>query len=123
MSGIDFILADTNVLIYLQDGQPAIRPYLNSILYISIITEVEFLGTKDLLKSEIKIRESLIKDCAVLPFDEEIKDIAIRIKQSINLKIPDAIIATTAIKHKLPLLTGDKDFKKVTDLSLIIVEL
>ena len=123
MSGIDFIVADTNILIYLQDGQPAIKPYLNSILYISSITEVEFLGTKDLSRTEIKIREDLIKDCVVTPFDEEIKNIAIRIKQSIKMKTPDAIIAATAIKHKLPLLTADKDFKKVTDLSLIIVEL
>ena len=60
MSGIDFIVADTNILIYLQDGQPAIKPYLNSILYISSITEVEFLGTKDLSRTEIKIREDEI---------------------------------------------------------------
>ena len=76
MSGIDFLLADTNILIYLQDGQPAIKPYLNSILHISVITEVEFLGTKDLSKADLKVRDGLVNDCIVIPFDEEIKGTA-----------------------------------------------
>ncbi|MEJ0103218.1 MAG: PIN domain-containing protein [Bacteroidota bacterium] len=59
----------------------------------------------------------------LLQFDETIKDIAINIKQITSLKTPDAIIAGTAIKYQLPLLTTDKEFRKVRDLDLFLLEL
>ena len=64
-----------------------------------------------------------INDTIVLQFDETIKNIAINIKQATALKTPDAIIAATAIKYQLPLLTADKAFRKVHDLNLFLLEL
>ena len=45
--------------------------------------------------------------------DAQIKQYAINIKQQIKMKLPDAIVAATAIKNNLPLISADKDFKKV----------
>jgi predicted nucleic acid-binding protein len=123
VSGIKSILADTNILVYFLEGRPQISPYTNNNFIISIITEVEFLGVKFIQGLPMQKRESLIKECIVLPFDEAVKDIAIKIKRQTNLKTPDSIIAATSIKYRIPLLTADKDFKKVPDLSLLLLEI
>ena len=123
MNGINAILVDTNILVYILDGRPQIIPYFDSLFYISCITELEFIGVKDIPKLHLKKRESLVNDCIILAYDEEIIQIAIGIKRQIKIKTPDAIIAATSIKHQLPLLTADVGFKRVPDLSLIILEL
>lgn len=43
-----------------------------------------------------------------------IRDNAARIKRTYKLKIPDAIIAATAIHLNAPLLTRDKGFDRVS---------
>jgi predicted nucleic acid-binding protein len=96
--------------------------YTNTNFVVSIITEVEFLGVRFIQGIPIQKRESLIKEC-ILPFDEDIKDLAIQVKRQSNLKTPDTIIAATAIKYRIPLLTADKDFKKVADLNLLLLEI
>ena len=123
VSGIRSILADTNVLVYFLEGRPQLSLYTDTNFVISIITEIEFLGVRYIQGIPIQKRESLIKECIVLPLDEAIKDLAILVKRQTNLKTPDAIIAATAIKYRIPLLTADKDFKKVPDLSLLLLEI
>ena len=123
MSGIKSILADTNILIYYLEGRHQLSSYIDHNFLISIITEVEFWGVKHIPGISLKKRESLVKDTIVLQFDETIKNIAINIKQLTALKTPDAIIAATAIKYQLPLLTADKAFHKVRDLDLLLLEL
>jgi predicted nucleic acid-binding protein len=39
------------------------------------------------------------------------------------MKLPDAIIASSAQYLNMPLLTADKEFKKIPDLDLIIYDL
>ena len=123
MNGIKSILTDTNILVYYLEGRQQLIPYTGYNFLISIITEVEFLGVKHIPGISLKKRESLINDTIVLQFDETIKNIAINIKQVTALKTPDAIIAATAIKYQLPLLTADKAFRKVHDLNLFLLEL
>ena len=123
MSGIKSILADTNILVYYLEGRQQLSSYIDYNFLISIITEVEFLGVKRIPGISLKKRESLANDTIVLQFDETIKNIAINIKQVTGLKTPDAIIAGTAIKYQLPLLTADKAFRKVRDLDLFLLEL
>ncbi len=52
----------------------------------------------------------------------EIKLKAIQIKQKYKLKLPDAIIAATAICYNLPFLSADSDFKKIKELHLIFLD-
>ena len=44
-------------------------------------------------------------------------------KQQLKMKLPDAIIAATAIKNNIPLVTADKDFKKISDLELLMMDI
>jgi predicted nucleic acid-binding protein len=55
--------------------------------------------------------------------DAQIKQYAIHIKQNVKMKLPDAIVAATAIKNNLPLVTADKDFKKVANLDLVFLDI
>lgn len=42
-------------------------------------------------------------------------DEAIRLRKTYRLKIPDAIVAATALTQQLPLLTADTDFERIKD--------
>ena len=81
MNGIKSFLADTNILVYYLEGRPQLQPYTENNFLISTISEVEFLGVKYIQGISLQKRESLVKDCIILPFDETIKDIAIHVKQ------------------------------------------
>jgi predicted nucleic acid-binding protein len=52
----------------------------------------------------------------------QIKKIAIDLKQKYKLKLPDAIIAATAIHLELPFISSDADFKPIKELDLILLE-
>ena len=52
-----------------------------------------------------------------------IKKTTIGLKQKYNIKIPDAIIASTSIYLEIPLITADKGFKKIQEIDLQLLEL
>ena len=79
MNGIDF-LADTNVLLYILEDLPQIEEVSNHTFGVSVISEIELLGKKDITQNEIKIIRDLLKDCVVLPFSEQIKEKTIELK-------------------------------------------
>ncbi|MBP6432248.1 MAG: type II toxin-antitoxin system VapC family toxin [Ferruginibacter sp.] len=120
MSGIKY-LADTNILLYIISGNSNIKSYINADFYISEITEIELLGNKGVSKEILEIRKEAIDESAIVGITEQIKQITIHLKQIYTLKIPDAIIAATSIYLNLPLLTADKDFKKIKELDLILI--
>jgi predicted nucleic acid-binding protein len=53
---------------------------------------------------------------------KSINRLAIELKQEKRIKIPDAIIAATAIDRNLPLITADQEFAKIQRLCSIIFE-
>jgi len=118
----DKYLADTNILLYLLAGNPGIFNYLSSEFYISEITEIELLGNKDITPIQYKSRSKIISGCSIITLSENIKKITIQLKQRYTLKIPDAIIAATSIYLNLALLTADKDFKKIEEVNLILIQ-
>lgn len=54
--------------------------------------------------------------------NQEIKNFAIQIRRSSNLKLPICIIAATSIGLGIPLISADKALKTVDSLDLIIYE-
>jgi predicted nucleic acid-binding protein len=119
---IDF-LADTNFLIYLQEGKEFVQPFLIYDFGVSFISEIELLGHKNLTKEdEIKLK-SLLNDSFIVNFNDDIKAQTIKLKQKYSIKLPDAIIAATAILYKIPLITADKGFEKIKELELILLEI
>lgn len=84
---------------------------------ISIITRIELLswvtGSKEV---EIKVRE-FITEANVETLNESIILQTVRLRRHYRTKLPDAIIAATAIVNDFTLLsTNDSDFEKITGL-------
>lgn len=117
MSGINF-LADTNAIIYLLAGNSCMAPYKDAVLGVSVITEMELLSFPHITNHEINILGKLFEKCIIFPLDDKIKQQSIFFRRNYGLKLPDAIIAATAKVYEVSLLIADKDFEKIEDLNL-----
>lgn len=119
---IDFI-ADTNFLIYVHEGKEVVSTFLAYDFGVSFISEVELLGFTDITKAqEIKLTQ-LLNDCLCLYWNDRIKQQTIELKRKYSIKLPDAIIASTAIIYETPLVTADKGFSKITEIDLVLIEI
>jgi predicted nucleic acid-binding protein len=122
MNGNDF-LVDTNVLIYLQNGVAGIDKILGGKdIYVSYITEMELLSFPKLSKEQLHALELLLDDCFIIDMNQEIKELAIELRRTEKLKLPDAIIAASSIAFNLPIITADKQFSKIKVLDIIVVD-
>lgn len=112
MIGTDFLL-DTNVVIGLLKGHaPAVALAEAAKLTlartaVSQITRMELLGFPALTEEEEHEIRAFLSCCRVCLLDEHIEAEAIRLRRRGALKLPDAIIAATALIHGYRLLTLD----------------
>ncbi len=121
MSGIR-IVSDTNPLIYLLGGNERAAKHLDGKeCWLSVITELELYGKKDLTKADKFQIQLLLDSCFITDLLPEIKEIVKNLQPSSSLKLPDLIIAATALYLGLPLLTADIGFKKVKGLDIILL--
>jgi predicted nucleic acid-binding protein len=88
---------------------------------ISVISSIEILSKKNLTEAEIQRFEAFIKASIVYSeIDESIARQAISIRKKHGIKIPDAIIAATAIVNGLILITrNEKDFIHIHKLMVV----
>lgn len=122
MSGNNYLL-DTNILLYALKGLADVRLYFDIPPTISVVTEIEILEVKEIKKAEIEVRETIVGYCQIIPITTSIKKKTIELKREIKLVVPDALIAATAIEGGFTLVTADKGFKRIKDLSLILVDI
>ncbi|MCG7280573.1 type II toxin-antitoxin system VapC family toxin [Chryseobacterium taklimakanense] len=118
---IDFI-ADTNILIYIHEGNEIVESFMDYNFGISFISEIELLGFKNISKSEETKLKQLISDCFYIDWNSKLKDQTIELKKKYGIKLPDSIIAATSIVYAIPLVTADKGFVKINELDLILLE-
>ena len=98
------------------------QPYLSKQFGLSVISEMELLSFSQNSEKDERNIQSLIDDCVVFDLDNAVKNQTISLRKKYGIKLPDAIIAATAIKNNLPLLTADKGFKRVSELNLNLLE-
>jgi predicted nucleic acid-binding protein len=122
MTGVDFLI-DTNIFIYIHEAKEEVEPFLHYELAYSSITKIELLGYSQLNNNQILLIEQMLNDCSELKISDEVINKAIILKRNYNIKLPDAIIAATALLNNLPLVTADKGFEKIDELSLIEVRI
>jgi predicted nucleic acid-binding protein len=78
-------------------------------IIISIITQIELLCFKKLdLEDEIYIK-FILNNFEIIPLEQNIALIATSLRREKNLKIPDAIIVSTAVVHNAVLITNDAE--------------
>lgn len=120
-------LWDTNTAIYYLQQQfpPKAEKFIdeslsNSVVAISAITEIELLCWRTTSKKDIQVLQSFIDDSLVFELDKDIKLKTVNIRKKHKIKLPDAIIAATALVHDLTLLTNNvRDFKTIPELTFL----
>ena len=105
------------------EKHPAVSIISQFSLAVSVITEIELLGKKNISLHEVNTVRGILKGCEIVDFSDTIKEITISLKQKYSIKIPDAIIAATATCFNLPLVTADMDFKKIEGVDIVLLDL
>ena len=115
MSGRKLLL-DSNIVIYIAQKKldPAVFIRVEDTLSISDITFMETLGFAFSNSAEKKETENLLAILIRLSISEEVVQKTVELRQSHRIKLPDAIIAATALVHEQSLVT-----RNVTDFSAI----
>jgi len=124
--GVNYLL-DTNIIIYyLQRLFPnSVMAFVDEIFKtskpcFSVITEIELLCWKTPTLNDIKLLQRFINDSTVIELDSSIKYKTAYIRQNCNIKLPDAIIAATALVNNFTLVTRNiSDFSRIEGLKTI----
>lgn len=123
MNGKRFLL-DTNAVIALLQGNNQLLKRLQDVQWIgiSIITQIEFLAFSGLGDEDKQLFRQFLQRIDVIelaPTQKELINLIIELRQQYRIKLPDAIIAATAVQYEASLVTADKDFQKIRQLDVI----
>jgi hypothetical protein len=87
---------------------------------VSVITKIEVLGFKTPNQYEESLLINFMQDVTILNLTDEIVVASINIRKNYKTKLPDAIIAATALVHGLTVVTHNSaDFKNILGLALM----
>lgn len=120
-------LWDTSIAVYyLQQHLP---PYVeevmdgiaqNSRICFSVITEIELFSWKSATQFDFDLVNLFVSVSLLFELEKEIRDKAAELRRQHNLELPDAIIAATAVIHRLTLITNNSgDFAGIENLHLL----
>lgn len=119
------MILDSNIIIsYLNNDEKivSILEFLkseNKNLLISSITFGEALSFSMLNNQEIEEIKSFLNSFISISVDNTLSEIAAFLKRKYKINLLDAIIAATALKYSLPLVTFDKHFKKIKEIDIL----
>jgi predicted nucleic acid-binding protein len=109
------VLLDTDVLIDHLNGSRPISPKFDGSGYSSI-SRAELYSWS---KADESVIDELLDQFEELPVDRAVAEEAGRIRRIKKVRMPDALIAATAITWKAPLFTRNRrDFQKIKRLRL-----
>ena len=118
-------LLDTNVVIdflanRLQpNGMRYMATVVNSVPIISIISKIELLGFNG-TTAAMELTEDFVNISTLLDVSPEVVDKTIELRRQYKIKLPDAIIAATALVHNLTLISRNfDDFKRIAGLTVL----
>jgi len=118
MSGPDYLL-DTNIVIGRLKTSPEVMALVDQLGFdfgntaVSQITRIELLSFSRMGRDEERQLHAFLDDCLVVPLDEAIERATIKIRRAHTVKLPDAIIAATALVKNLQLLTMDRRLGRI----------
>jgi predicted nucleic acid-binding protein len=86
------------------------RQFLGHERFVSVITRMELLGYPAITDDEEKRINDFLSKITVVPLDGVIETVAIQIRRKTSLKLPDAIIAATAVVLGAQVVSTDGHF-------------
>ncbi len=118
-------LIDTNVIIDYTGGllpdnaYSFIEKLFENSFEVSNITYIEVLGFNEVPEKLSKL-EDLMNMASIVDLDNLVTKQTINLRRKLKIKLPDAIIAATAIAYNMTLVSrNEKDFAKIKDLNVI----
>jgi predicted nucleic acid-binding protein len=123
MSGKRYLM-DTNAIVALLQGSSALVTLLQNAEWvgISVISQIEFLAFSGLSESDRLLFEQFIQRVEIIDLTTSnnlLIEQIIQIRLQYRVKLPDAIIASTALQAGASLVTADNELTKVTSLTVI----
>lgn len=121
------MVIDTNILIAYLNGEPISVEALSRwkqegrALFVSSISVAEILSLPKLSNLEIQTTHNFLKEFISVPFDDFAAEQAAQLRRFYKISLPDAAIAAAAFMRKTPLITRDRQFKKVKE--IIVIEI
>ena len=108
---------DTNAIVQLLKGNKELIAVLGAADFIatSIVAEMEYLSFSGLTDADVALYQAFrgrIQVYDVPSADTAFTQLVVKARKEHGLKLPDAIIAGTAIAKGLIILTADDHFKK-----------
>lgn len=124
--GIAYLWDTNTVIYYLRQAFPTpAEQHIDKLLKISLpaisaITEIELLCWKSADEKDISVLHGFIAEIQVIELEKPIKLRTAEIRRNHNIKLPDAIIAATALERGLILITrNSRDFKDIVGLKTL----
>ncbi len=123
MSG-ERCLLDTNAIVALLQGDVRLVQLLQQAEWIgiSVISRIEFLAFSGLTEADRQLFQCFLQRVEVIGLaadDAALIEKIIAVRQQHRLKLPDAVIAAMAMQKGAALVTADREFAKITALTVI----
>lgn len=118
MNGIDYLL-DTNFILGLLKSSPETLALINERQIkshqcaYSAITRMELLGFPGITSAEESLIQQKLARLTHLAVTGSVEDVAIRLRRTRKVKLPDAIVAATALSVGVELITFDRQLQEV----------
>jgi hypothetical protein len=119
------MVIDTNILIYYLNQQlpetvkTAVDKSILSGCTVSVITRIEVLGWQGHTEQSLIAARALLSLFEEISLHQTVADCCIEIRKTYKIKLPDAIIAATALVQKQPLMSRNTDdFIKIAGVEL-----
>ena len=115
-------LIDSNIIIYHLNGDKSATEFLSKnyqYLAISFISIIEVLSF-DYSSTERKVVNEFMSNFTRIDINDKIISTAINLRLTKKIKLPDCIIASTALVNNATLVTQNlKDFQHIPELNII----
>jgi predicted nucleic acid-binding protein len=118
-------LIDTNVVIdYLGQkiplsGMKFMNDIIDNIPNVSVITKIEVLGF-NASAEHYQLLSDFMNDATIIELTNNVVDTTIEIRKNYKTKLPDAVIAATALVYDLTIISRNvSDFKNIQGLKVV----
>ena len=121
------MVIDTNILIAYLNGEDLVVNTITNwkensrALFVSSITRGEVLALPRLSSDDITKIKLFLAAFISIQLDDTLAEASALLCRKYRLSLPDAAIAASAIMHSVPLVTRDRQFRKIPE--IVVVEI